>query len=279
MKIFKRFLFPLLVVFSFGSFFILSYPSISNFVNEYYNESNYQSFSKNSYTASNEEIQKMQREAQTYNEALYISYFENFDNSQYEQTLNSYNNILNYGNGLIGYIEIPKINIKIPIYHGGNEDVLTQGAAHLEGTSFPIGGNNTHSAISAHSGYPAEKFFDDIDDLENSDLIYIYVLNQKLTYRVYATNIVEPSDTKALEIAKDKDLLTLITCYPYGINTHRLLVHTERVESNSNSTSDEVNIISESKNINYIPLIINLVIFILLIAVLIAVKKKIINKL
>lgn len=279
MKIFNRLLFPLLCIFSIGGLLIFSYPSISNFINDCFNKSKYEEFTQKFDTVNNNEINQLLHEAQVYNDALNVSYFENFDNSQYEQVINSYKNILNCENGLIGYIEIPTINVKIPIYHSGDESTLSKGAVHLEGTSFPIGGKDTHSAISAHSGYPAKKFFDDIDTLNDGDLIYIYVLNQRLVYEVYESEVVDPSDTTALKIIESKDLITLITCYPYSVNTHRLLVHAERVDNKNISATDENNYITTSNVIDMKPIIFISIIFILSVIALITIKKKIINKL
>ncbi|MBQ2427495.1 MAG: class C sortase, partial [Ruminococcus sp.] len=134
--------------------------------------------------------------------------------------------------------------------HGESDDVLTKGAAHLEHTSFPIGGENTHACISAHSGYPTQKFFDDIDELENGDEIYIYVLNRTMKYTVTDKDVVEPDDSSKLEVVQGKDLLTLVTCTPYGINSHRLLIHAERVPF-AVATHDSAATISQLTESNY----------------------------
>lgn len=278
MKILKKLLFPLLVLFSIGSLILFTYPTISNCINEYFNESNYEKYTNSINNVDDNELNSIYEKARKYNEAIALNYFENFDNSQYEEIINSYNKILDFGNGLIGYIEIPKINIKIPIYHelSNDETALSKGAVHLEETSFPIGGANTHSAISAHSGYPAAKFFDDIDTLENGDYFYIYVLNKKLKYEVYDNEIVEPSDTSSLDVIKDKDIVTLVTCYPYGINSHRLLVHAEQVSEKINSITEK-NISYQSNN-NTVFIVMILIIYVLVFVILIIIKKKIINK-
>lgn len=156
----------------------------------------------------------------------------------------------------MGTIEIPSIKVKLPVYHGESEDVLKKGAAHLEKTSFPIGGIDTRACVSAHSGYPSQKFFDDIDELISDDIIYIKILNQKLTYKVFDKEVVEPDDITKLKVEHGKELLTLITCYPYGINSHRLLVHAKRVYTSGNAaTADEIQIHTNTKRMSAIPII------------------------
>ena len=164
--------------------------------------------------------------------------------------LSHYDEILDFDGGVMGYVEIPSIHVRLPIYHGESDDVLTKGAAHLEHTSFPIGGENTHACISAHSGYPTQKFFDDIDELENGDEIYIYVLNRTMKYTVTDKDVVEPDDSSKLEVVQGKDLLTLVTCTPYGINSHRLLIHAERVPF-AVATHDSAATISQLTESNY----------------------------
>lgn len=218
----------------------LSFPAISNLINDCFNKSKIDSYNNNVNSSSQEEIDKLYESAKKYNEAVASKYFSSDYSSKYNEILSKYNDIMNFGDGLICYIEIPKINIKLPVYHG-NEEVLKKGAAHLEQTSFPIGGNNTHACISAHSGYPTQKFFDDINELQSCDMIYIHILNQTLSYKVYKTDIVLPDDTEQLNIVSNEDLITLVTCYPYGINSHRLLVHAERTYDIQSDEKDNNN--------------------------------------
>jgi sortase A len=278
MKKLKKLIFPLLVFFVAVSISLFSYPTISNFINEINNESTYEVYSNNINTFTNEKLQSILNQAEKYNEIISSNYFDEENTAEYNQILNSYNDILDFEDDLMCYIEIPKINVKLPVYHGESEDVLKKGAAHLQNTSLPIGGENTHAAISAHSGYPAQKFFDDLDELEKGDIFYINILNQKLKYEVYNIEVVEPNDSKALEVIEGKDIVTLITCYPYGINTHRLLVHAQRVYE---STSEDItkNELDNIDSINYIPLIIIITVIIFAVIILIIIKKKIINKL
>ena len=140
-----------------------------------------------------------------------------------------YYNILNIGNdNIIGYIKIPKINVSLPIYHGTSEDVLKRGVGHLQNTSFPIGGEGTH-AVSGHTGLSSAKLFTDLDKLEEGELFFIEVLGEKLAYKIDQIKIVEPSETSDLVIKSGEDYVTLVTCTPYGINSHRLLVRGTRI--------------------------------------------------
>lgn len=146
-----------------------------------------------------------------------------------------YLKILNFdSDGLIGYIKIPKINIELPIYHGTNTKTLEKGIGHFEGSSLPIGGKSTHSILTGHRGLPLNKLFTDLDQLVVGDKFYIYVLDKVLTYSVDSIAVVEPNDLSNLDIYKDEDYITLITCTPYGLNTHRLLVRGKRVANDNN---------------------------------------------
>lgn len=140
-----------------------------------------------------------------------------------------YLNILNTGDGIIGTIEIPAIDVNLPIYHGTNDDVLNIGAGHVEDSSMPVGGTNTHTVITGHSGLPSNKLFTRLDELEKNDKFYIYILDEVLAYEIDKIEIVLPEKVDYI-IEDGKDLATLVTCTPYGINTHRLLVTGHRVQ-------------------------------------------------
>lgn len=144
--------------------------------------------------------------------------------SLYEQVLNP------AGNGVMGYVEIPKINVKLAIYHGIGTKALENGCGHIEGTSLPIGGKGTHAVLSAHRGLPSAKLFTDLDQVREGDLFYITVLDETLAYQVKEILTVLPEETKDLEIEQNEDLVTLVTCTPYGVNSHRLLVRGARTE-------------------------------------------------
>ena len=134
------------------------------------------------------------------------------------------------GDGIMGYVQIPKIGIKLPIFHGTSDEVLQIGAGHLEGSSLPIGGESTHSVLSAHRGLPSASLFTDLDLMKEGDHFYINVLDETLAYEVDQILTVEPEDTTALAVEDGKDLVTLLTCTPYGVNTQRLLVRGHRVD-------------------------------------------------
>ena len=146
------------------------------------------------------------------------------ENSKYFSCLNL------GGDGMMGYIEVPKINIKVPIYHTTEDEVLQKAAGHLEGSSLPVGGKGTHSVISAHRGLPSATLFTDLDKLEEGDHFLLYILDDVLCYEVDKISVVEPKETDDLAVEAEKDLVTLLTCTPYGVNSHRLLVRGHRVD-------------------------------------------------
>ena len=143
------------------------------------------------------------------------------------------------GDGIMGTVEIPKIGITLPIYHTTEEEVLERAAGHLEGSSLPIGGENTHAVISAHRGLPSAALFTDLDQLETGDHFLIHVLDETLCYEVDQILTVEPDDTSALQVEDGEDLVTLLTCTPYGVNSHRLLVRGHRVPYEENVVAEE----------------------------------------
>ena len=131
--------------------------------------------------------------------------------------------------GVMAYVDIPKINVYLPVQHGTDADTLEKSVGHVVGTSLPVGGSSTHAVLSAHSGMASSKLFSDIDQLTEGDTFYIHVLGDTLAYRIDAINTVLPTDTSLLQIEDNKDLVTLVTCTPFGVNTHRLLVRGHRV--------------------------------------------------
>lgn len=141
--------------------------------------------------------------------------------------------------GMMGIVEIPKINIKLPIYHTTDEDVLAKAAGHLEGSSLPIGGENTHAVISAHRGLPSAALFTDLDKLKEGDHFLIHVLDDTLCYEVDQISVVEPEETNSLAVEDGEDLVTLLTCTPYGVNSHRLLVRGHRVPYDSEEIQEK----------------------------------------
>lgn len=190
-------------------------------------------------------------------------------NSPFAQAddLSDYDEILNIsGTGIMGYITIPMIQIEIPIYHGTDEAVLNIAAGHLKGSSFPIGGENTHAVISAHRGLPTSKLFTDLDKLVVGDTFTITILNEVYTYEVEEILIVEPQQVEKIAIIPNGDYVTLMTCTPYGINTHRLLLRSKRIDTVYQST---VRVVSDAVQVDPLlvvpllstPLLIGLIIF------------------
>ena len=141
--------------------------------------------------------------------------------------------------GVMGYLSIPKINIKLAIYHGTGDDELQTGVGHLNGTQLPIGGESTHSVLAAHRGLPSASLFTDLDQLEEGDHFLIHVLNETLCYEVDKISVVKPEETSSLAVEEGKDLVTLLTCTPYGVNTERLLVRGHRVPYVEQKVADE----------------------------------------
>ena len=183
---------------------------------------------------------------------------------QYKKIPN-YKELFNINNtGMMGYISIDKIKVKLPIYHGTSPSVLNTSVGHLEGTSLPIGGKSTHSVLSAHRGLPSAKLFTNLNKLEIGDIFVITILDRKLTYGVDNILIVEPNDISNLEIIENEDLVTLITCTPYGLNTHRLLVRGTRIEN-----IKELELVATSEAYKIDKLIVTLVITIPILLVLI----------
>lgn len=155
-----------------------------------------------------------------------------------EEEQRSYEKLLDIsGTGIIGYVEIPSIDVLLPIYHGTDEEVLQVAIGHIEGSSLPVGGEGTHCVISGHRGLPSSRLFTDLDQLTEGDIFILRVLDETLTYAVDQIHIVEPDDTSWLGIEEGQDLCTLITCTPYGVNSHRLLVRGRRVENQGTSST------------------------------------------
>ena len=222
-------LFGLLFLVGFG---ILVYPTVSNQWNTYRQSqliSNYQSVVQD---MTPEDFTQEWERAEAFNATITQNnlYSDVFGESTTDLQSTEYWKILNEaGDGIMGYLSIPKINIKLAIYHGTADDVLQTGVGHLNGTKLPIGGESTHCVVAAHRGLPSAKLFTDIDQLRNGDKFYIHVLDQVLAYEVDQILTVLPEQTESLGITDGDDYVTLVTCTPYAVNTHRLLVRGHRV--------------------------------------------------
>ena len=213
---------------------ILLYPAVSDYWNAQVQsraivdyEAALQNLTQEDYTAYFEEADK-------YNAAIKevpfpMMYYDDLDA---REDLTLYEDILNVnGNGIFGYINIDKIGVHLPVYHGTSDAVLNVAVGHIEGTSVPAGGLSTHTVLSAHRGLPSAKLFTDLDEMEIGDVFTITVLDRVLTYEVHEIQIVLPNEVDSLYVQDGEDLCTLVTCTPYGINTHRLLVHAHRIET------------------------------------------------
>ena len=208
---------------------LLLYPSVSNYWNSFHATRAIASYSEVVDTMDSETLNRLWNAAQRYNQALPRTadryHPTDAQHAQYEATLDV------SGTGIMGTIEIPSIKVSLPIYHGVEDSVLQIAAGHIEGSSLPVGGPGTHCVLSGHRGLPSAKLFTNLDELVEGDVFMLRVLDQVLTYEVDQILIVEPQDVSALEIEEGKDYCTLVTCTPYGINTHRLLVRGHRIET------------------------------------------------
>ncbi|WP_242277249.1 class C sortase [Bacillus cereus group sp. BfR-BA-01446] len=214
----------------FGCIFILGlgiflYPTISNWLATRTHYSQVSSYDKKVKALQKKEIERREKEADTYNKQVQHSnqtFADPF--AEKEKTGGkSYADALNIGD-VMGYVEIPKIKVKLPIYPGTSEEVLSRGVGHLGKSSLPVGGKGTHTVLTGHRGLPSALLFTDLDKMKESDVFYIHSLDKVLAYQVDQIKVVLPSETEDLLIVNDQDYATLLTCTPYGVNTHRLLI-------------------------------------------------------
>lgn len=208
------------------------YPVISNYVNQKYASEIFTAYQEVIAQTDNTVLLQERGKAIAYNQTLIPR--TGSDGSYTQEALQSasgeYNSMLNLaGDGIMGYIEIPKINVHLPIYHGTGDSSLSKGVGHLLGSSLPVGGESTHSILSGHSGMASQTMFTDLEQLGIGDVFYLYVLGDVLAYQVMEINTVLPSDTSLLGIWEGEDCCALVTCTPYGVNTHRLLITGSRI--------------------------------------------------
>lgn len=229
---------------------IFLYPSISNYFAEKNHVEAIRNYDKMVIKIGEDSLKKEKEKAQTYNENLSGDpVHDPFVLGSGYALPENYKEVLNIsGDGIMGYIQIPKISVDLPIYHGTSEEVLEKGVGHIQNTSVPIGGNSTHSVLTGHTGLPNAELFTRLDELVVGDIFYIHVLNDILTYKVYEIKVVLPDNIDELRITSGEDLVTLVTCTPYGVNSHRLLVKAKRVEyedytenNNSGNTTETSN--------------------------------------
>lgn len=219
---------------------IAVYPLASNFCSEKYRSLVETKYTKAVEKLDDTEIIAAKGSAQAYNATLSTVTDNAYSREALAQATESYDELLNIrGDGIMGYVEIPKISVDLPIYHGTDESSLNRGTGHLLGSSLPIGGKGCHCVITGHSGLAGQKMFSDLENLEIGDVFYIHVLDESLAYMILDINKVLPEDTSKLTVDPSRDSVTLVTCTPYSVNTHRLLVRGERVEYTTAETLRE----------------------------------------
>ena len=208
---------------------LLLYPTVSNYWNSLHQTKAIASYSESVASMDADKYEVLWQSAQEFNARISqrgnIYVLSDEEMAEYESMLDV------SGTGIMGYIEIPEIDVALPIYHCANEGVLQVAVGHLEWTSLPVGGTGTHCVLSGHRGLPSAKLFTHLDKLAEGDIFLLRVLDEVLTYEIDQILIVEPKDTKELQIVNGEDYCTLVTCTPYGINTHRLLVRGHRIEN------------------------------------------------
>ena len=212
---------------------LISYPFLSSFLSRLTQSQAIDGYLSDVASEDTLEMEAQIQQARDYNQQLLNSsavMTEPFSMEAFQDALEGYDEILKINDtGIMGYLDIPSISVHLPIYHGTGTYALQHGVGHLKTTSFPVGGNSAHAVLSAHSGLPNAAMFDRLPEMEVGDTFSITILSQTIYYQVYDIETVLPDQTASLYIQEGKDLVTLVTCTPYGVNTHRLLVHAERV--------------------------------------------------
>ena len=210
---------------------ITLYPVISNYVNERYASEIHTAYEEIIQQTDNSALLEAKKQAIAYNEAITPGTAgEAYSQAALTDASRDYESQLNIaGDGTMGYVEIPKISVNLPIYHGTNNDSLERGVGHLLGSSLPVGGTSTHAILTGHSGMATQKMFTDLEQLSVGDVFYLHILDETLAYQVDSVKTVLPYDTSLLGITSGRDYCTLVTCTPYGVNTHRLLVRGSRI--------------------------------------------------
>ena len=219
----------LVTLFIGASLVMMFYPWISNFVNQHQADITVDNYKKKEKSLSEEQKEEMWKKAQMYNADLAQNQVELTDPFvESKSAIKSgliYNNLLNIDkSGMMCYLEIPCINVNLPVFHGTAASTLERGIGHLEGSSLPVGGKSTHAVLTGHTGLNNAKLFTDLTEVKEGDLFFLHTLGKDLAYRVIEIEVVLPEETQDLLIRKGKDLVTLITCTPYGVNSHRLFV-------------------------------------------------------
>ena len=224
------------LIFLAGLGFLL-YPTVSNLWNRAHQSHAIATYTKQVEKLDDSQNKEMLKAARKYNKSL-LKKSDHWKLSKKDKK--KYESLLDVsGTGIMGYIEVPKIDCSLPIYHGTDEGALQIAIGHLEGSSLPVGGKSTHCVLSGHRGLPSARLFTDLDQMEEGDIFILNILGRKLAYEVDQINVVLPEEMSDLEIEEGKDLCTLVTCTPYGINTHRLLVRGHRTEYVEKKVAEE----------------------------------------
>lgn len=225
---------------------LLLYPTISDYWNSFHQSRAIAGYAEAVAEMDTVDYEKIWNDAVEYNKELQTRSNHWFLTEEQQEEYESMLNVS--GNGIMGYIEIPSIKVSLPIYHGVDEGILQVAIGHIEGSSLPVGGKGSHCVISGHRGLPSAKLFMDLDQLAEGDIFMLRVLDETLTYEVDQILIVEPSDMSSLEFDEEKDYCTLVTCTPYGINSHRLLVRGHRVANLEES--EEIRVTADAQQID-----------------------------
>lgn len=226
----------MILIFGIG---IMLYPTLADWYNRINASQTISGYNKIAEKQTKEERERIWKEAQRYNQALSEDTIRNGGTIGAGQEDGYDDELKVEEEGIMGYITIPSIDVNLPIYHGIDEKALQAGAGHLPASSLPVGGESTHCVITGHTGLPSARLFTDLDKLEEGDTFQLKILNQTLTYEVFRIEVVLPTDVDSLRIEEGQDWCTLLTCTPYGINDHRLLVTGKRVETPKEETASE----------------------------------------
>ena len=227
----------------------LLYPVVSDRWNRYRDAKLVTNYNAKISDSDKSELEAILQEAVEYNKQLKLQGRDIVTDADYEPD-DYYETLLNLtGNNMMGYIEIPKIDVTEPIYHYSHEISLGKGIGHIHGSSLPVGGKSTHSVLTGHRGLPNQKFFSDLDKVSIGDKFYVHVLNTVLAYRIYDIREIEPHQVEILKIQDDRDLMTLVTCTPYGVNTERLLVMGERIPVEELELDEDGDVIIEGHEV------------------------------
>lgn len=260
----------LLAIFAVG-IGLIAYPSFADYWNSFHQSRAIMSYTETVANMDQKKYDTLIQAAEDYNTELAKT---GINWTMSDEQKEKYDSLLNFdGTGNMGYINIPKINVELPIYHGTSDSVLQTSIGHLEETSLPVGGESTHTVLSGHRGLPSAKLFTDLDQLSEGDTFTLNILNQTLTYEVDQIRIVEPTDLSDLQIVHGQDLCTLVTCTPYGINTHRLLVRGHRI-ANQNGEAQVIADALQIRPIYIMPFVAVPILLILIIAVLVFPKRR-----